>query len=45
MTRLFDIVALAVVAVAFAALAYCSNCYSSKIDNLAEQYRQELINR
>lgn len=45
MTKLIDIAALAVVVAAFAALAYCSSCYSSKIDNLAEQYRQELINR
>ena len=45
MTRLFDIVALAVTVAVFAALAYCSNGYSSKIDNLAEQYRQELTER
>ena len=42
MTKLIDIAALAVVVIAFAALAYCSSVYSSRVDNMVEQYRIEL---
>ena len=48
MTKLIDIAdiaALAVVVAAFAALAYCSSVYSSRVDNMVEQYRQELQTR